>query len=149
MRQTMRRPSHFVLIGALLAICGCAHSVQLVQFETGQVLHGSYNTWTKRVTVTMPDGDDLTGKYKYFANAVTGFGFGSAFGVGPGGSRAAGLGSVATVSESSVANAYALLTSSTSPLVMEIVCVVDAHTGSGGMGTARTNDGRVFRVVFD
>jgi len=131
-----------LLILLMMVLSGCAHTVTLTNFETGEVLHGQYNELDRSVTVTMPDADILSGKYSAFSNAA--LTFGNAF-VFSGTITASGFGTGVTVGGTS--NAYALLTSKTSKLAMEIIVAYSEWSGHG-YGEARTNDGRAFKVQF-
>lgn len=84
----------------------------------------------------------LSGKYSALSNATVTFGNAFAF---SGASTSSAFGSGITAGGQS--NAYALLTSKTSKLAMEIICVYSEWSGQG-FGEARTNDGSVFKVQF-
>lgn len=139
----------FCLLAALF-LTACAHSLQLVEFETGQVLNGEYNELNRTVTVTMPDGEVLTGKYSALTNAAVTFG--SAFGSGTafsGNTSATAFGSSFGygISAGGQSSAYALLKSEKSNLMMEILVKYSEWSGHG-FGEARTNDGRRYKVQF-
>lgn len=131
-----------LLVLSVILVTACVHTIEIVQFDTGEVLQGSYNELDRTVTVTMTNGEVLKGKYSAMSNAAftfatanvysgmvstTGFGYGITAG---GGSQA-----------------YALLKSNTSKLMMEIIVNYSEWSGHG-FGEARTNDGRIYKVQF-
>ena len=132
-------PSRVLLFFLPLFFIGCIHQIQLTNFETGEILPGQYNEIEKTVTVTMPNGEVLKGKYSSVSNAS--FSYGSVTSWTPVYSH----GTVWGYSASSRGQAYALLRSNISRLMMEIIVV---FSGNHGFGEARTNDGRRFRVQF-
>lgn len=130
------------LLFILFFVFGCTHSVKLVEFESGQVLHGEFNELSGNVKVTMPDGELLTGKYSaldetkmMFGNAFATDGLNSASAFGSG------------FSSGGKHQAYALLNSDASNLIMEVV-VTYSKWNNQGYGKAVTNDGREFKVQF-
>ena len=126
----------------LLFLSGCAHTITFTNFESGEVLQGQYNKLDRSVTVTMPDGEVLSGKYSALSNATATFGNVFVF---SGGASASAFGTGITAGGK--ANAYAILTSQTSKLVMEII-VSYSEWNEHGFGEARTNDGKVYKVQF-
>lgn len=129
-----------LLVFTCLGLAGCAHTLTLVDFQKGETVLGKY-TDGGGVTVTMPSGEVLSGKYSVVDNAR--FTFATATAVA-GGQVAAG--SATGITTGGSGQAYALLRSPTSRLMMEIIAT---YGSSGhGFGEARTNDGRVFRVQF-
>jgi hypothetical protein len=55
---------------ACLFLTGCAstHQLTLVDFQTGQTLDGELNESGRSISVTMPDGEVLFGKYSAISN---------------------------------------------------------------------------------
>jgi hypothetical protein len=120
------------ILVVILCVTGCAQisprSFDLTDFQSGDTLKGIYNSSTKEVFVTMPDSQILKGKYFRMHNAT--FTFAKSF---------------YAYSTSKSGDAYALLKSETSNLMMEIIVT---YQGNHGFGEAITNDGRVYKVQF-
>lgn len=55
----------------LALLAGCAQTLHLVNFESGQRLEGKLNRGGKTVQVTMPDGEVLNGTYSQYAPSKT------------------------------------------------------------------------------
>lgn len=144
--------AYFLIVILMALASGCARNATLVNFETGEQLEAVFtdsNATGGEMTVTMPDGEILKGRYTgiregenltfstatasaYNANSsATGGSFGQAYSTGGKG------------------RAYGLLTSTKpgSTLVMEIVAVYNVLDGHGH-GEARTNDGRHYKLQF-
>jgi hypothetical protein len=130
-----------VLLLAFLLL-GCVHKLEIINFETGQVINGQYNEADRKVTVYMPDGQILTGKYSALSNATALFGTGFGF-TGTTTTTTMGTG----IAAGGKGQAYALLKSDTSNLMMEILVSYSEWSGHG-FGEAITNDGRKFKVQF-
>ncbi|MGD9365695.1 MAG: hypothetical protein PVH87_08380 [Desulfobacteraceae bacterium] len=133
---------NFILIMLSFLIAGCVHKIEITHFQTGQVLQGNYNELNRMVTVVMPDGEILKGKYSAVSNASFSFGTATAY---SGAATATGFGY--GVSSGGISQAYALLKSETSSLMMEMIVSYSEWTGHG-FGEARTNDGRSYKVQF-
>jgi hypothetical protein len=134
----------------LLLFSGCVHKMQMVDFETGTVLDANYNKANRIITVVMPDGEILIGQYSAVSNAS--FSIGNTLGSSTaysGASSATAYGSATSyaVTSGGASNAYALLRSNTSKLMMEIIVQYSEWNGHG-FGEARVNDGRHFKVQF-
>lgn len=130
------------LIFIVLGLTGCTHTMTFTNFESGEVLHGQFSEIDRSVTVTMPNGEVLSGKYSALSNAMVTFGNTFAF---SGGATANAFGTGITAGGSS--KAYALLASQKSKLLMELI-VSYSEWDLHGFGEARTNDGRVYKVQF-
>ncbi|MDR0762326.1 MAG: hypothetical protein LBF13_04685 [Campylobacteraceae bacterium] len=133
----------------LLAGCALKHDIALIGFNTDGVLQGIFDEKDQVVTVIMEDGEVLKGKYSSFDDdgSVT---FGNTIGYSSGGRyRSSGsFGGIGMgINFSAESKKYALLTSETSPLKMEIVIMLRSWT-KNGMGEAKTNDGRVYKIQF-
>jgi len=126
----------------LLTLIGCSSGMTLTNFQTGDVLKGEFNQWDRTVKVIMPNGEVLSGKYSDVNNSS--MTFGTAVGVS-GTTTGTLIGTGISVGGSG--NAYALLKSETSKLMVEIVVSNNDLTGHG-FGEAKTNDGRVFKVQY-
>jgi hypothetical protein len=143
---------HILLFAALLfLLAGCTlkHDIALVGFNTDGILQGIFDENDQVVTVTMEDGEILKGKYSSFDDdgAVT---FGNTIGYSSGGRyrNSGSFGGIGMgINFSSESRKYALLTSETSPLKMEIVIMLRSWT-KNGMGEAKTNDGRIYKIQF-
>ena len=130
---------------ACLFLTGCApRHITLVDFQTGETLDGELNESDRNITVTMPDGEVLSGKYSAISNTSPvyetgiGVGTGSHHGSIFGGGIAFGGGP---------SQGFGLLKSNTSKLMMEIVVTYSEWSGHG-YGEATTNDGRKYKVQF-
>ncbi|MDR1976968.1 MAG: hypothetical protein LBQ18_08275 [Campylobacteraceae bacterium] len=140
-----------LVIAALFLLSGCVskHDVALVGFNTDGVLKGVFDEENQTVTVTMSDGEVLKGKYSSFDDEGTVI-FDNAIGYSTGG-RHYGRGTFGGISMGINLNSenkkYALLTSETSSLKMEITIVFRSWSRNG-MGEAKTNDGRVYKIQF-
>jgi hypothetical protein len=122
-----------------MLLAGCVHQgyqvypISLTNFESGEVLQGQYSRQDNSVSVTMPNGETLSGRYTALSNTrVTSDTFNPMYSVTTRGGRS---------------NAYALLKSKTSKLLMEIIVSYSESSGHG-FGEAKTNDGRTFKVQF-
>ena len=125
-----------------IVLNACTHSIQFTNFESGETLNGTYNKLSKTVKVTMPNGEVLSGQYTAMTNASFSMVNASAY---SGTAYASGTGYGMTVGGTS--NAYALLKSNSSNLMMEIIVNYSEWSGSG-YGEARTNKGKVYKVQF-
>ncbi|MEW6221407.1 MAG: hypothetical protein AB1634_17990 [Thermodesulfobacteriota bacterium] len=134
--------SAFMLV---LLITGCAYNVELISFETGETLHGGFNVATHEVWVNMADGTRLSGKYVELRNDSISFGTttGTAFAGTTFGSFSS-FGTGYSIGSTSIG--YAILRSPGTKLMMEVL--VRANLDNTGMGEARTNDGRTYKVIF-
>ena len=126
----------------LLFLSGCVKDMDMVEFKTGDKAEGFWDPGKHELRVYLEDGDVLTGKYvkmnspRFSIGAnVGGFGSRGIWGVHP------------RVGFKGVGNIYALLESSKSSTAMEVIVDYKMISGSGH-GEARTNDGRVYKVVF-
>ena len=142
MRKIICQVSIFAFLPTLF-LMGCIHRIELTNFQTGQVLQGQYNEADRTITVTMPDGEVLKGKYSAVSNAS--FTFGTATTSTPGFFPATTWGYGFT--SGGRGEAWALLKSETTRLMMEMIVTYSESTGHG-FGEARTNDGRIFKVQF-
>jgi hypothetical protein len=131
-----------ILMLTFILFMGCSAGMTLTNFQSGEVLKGKFNQWDRSVTVEMPNGEILSGKYSDVNNSS--MTFGSAFAYS-GSSSATVFGTGYTVGGSG--NAYALISSKTSKLLMEII-VSNNDLSGHGFGDARTNDGRSFKVQY-
>ena len=141
---------YLVSIGIILLLNGCVQKMQIIDFKTGTVLDGQYDQSNRLVTVLMPNKEVLTGQYSAISNAT--FSFGSAYGSataysGLRSATAYGSSTYQSITSGGASNAYALLRSNTSKLMMEIIVQYSDMTGHG-YGEARTNDGRQYKVQF-
>lgn len=135
----MRLPCFILLIS--LCLYGCSTTMRLMEFKSGEVAEAFVDSNKGEIRVYMPDGEILIGPYNTLTNPR--FRIGAGLG-GHGGGRV-----YPTVRFDTGSKLYALLSSekASSSLVMEIIA--DQSTLSRkGRGEARTNDGRVFKIVF-
>jgi hypothetical protein len=132
------------VIFLIFLFLGCVHRIELIDFNSGNVLVGHYNEGNRKVAVSMPDGEMLIGKYSNISNASVGFGTAWGFS-GANTATAFGTG----ISTGGQSMAYALLKSKKpkSKLMMEIIVSYSDWTGHG-YGEAITNDGKKYKVQF-
>ena len=132
---------------ACLFLTGCATTRQLilVDFQTGQTLDGELNESGRSISVTMPDGEVLFGKYSAISNSPPVYETG--VGVAAGSHRGAVFGTGITIGGRGESKGYGLLRSNRSNLMMEIAVSYSEWTGDG-YGEATTNDGRKYKVQF-
>lgn len=132
-----------IFIMACLFICfifaGCTHRLKLTELDTGKTLKGVYDTTHKTITVTMPDGEVLSGKshpasknqypgvHTPATAPKTGFGSGVPSGI--------------------KADDYAVLESEKTKLVMEVFLYFDSFSEKG-LGFARTNDNKRYKISY-
>jgi len=141
---------YLISIGIVLLLSGCVHKMQVIDFKTGTSLDAKFDEVSRQVTVVMQNNEVLTGKYSNISNATFSFGntYGSATAYSGANSATAYGSSISQMFTSGGAsNAYALLRSNTSNLLMEMVVQYSDMTGHG-YGEARTNDGRKYKVQF-
>jgi hypothetical protein len=131
----------FILIGFF--ITGCSSHLKLIHLDSGNTLEGRYDTVYNEITVTMPNGEILTGKYRPAKEnpfpspeeyeqtdppPKSGFGSGIPHGIR--------------------ADVYALLKSEKTDLMMEVFLGYDSFKGGDGFGFARTNDKRSYKITY-
>jgi len=132
----------FLILLIILPLTSCTQSIKFVNFKKGTVIHGEANTITKNVTVNMPNGEILEGKYTELCGGTTSLG--SSFVIFDNNV----INSLKTQSKrSNTCFDYVLLHSNQSNLMMELVGYSDYLSGHG-YGKAKTNDGRNFKVQF-
>lgn len=145
----MKKYGNMILIVlSIVMFSGCAKKVYLTDFSSGTQIEGVYKSMDKEVIVTMPNGEILKGHYVYMANAtfsmtnvnsyahaysgtVTASGYGNAF--------------AQTITSGGTSKVYALLKSTSSNLMMEIILDYSEWSGQG-YGEARTNRGKKYKV---
>lgn len=111
---------YFLLMACAVVSAGCVHintKLTLTHFESGEVITGMANTITGEVSVTMPSGEILAGKFTDVKNSLTDTG-----------------------------EAYAVLKSSKSKLILELRVTYDKY--GSGFGEAHSNDGKNYKVQF-
>ncbi len=131
----------FILVGFF--ITGCTSHLKLINLDSGKTLEGRYDSIYSEVTVTMPNGDILKGKYRPAKDTPfpsreeyeqtdpppkSGFGSGIPHGIR--------------------ADVYALLKSEKTDLMMEVFLGYDSFKGGDGFGFARTNDKRSYKIKY-
>ncbi len=137
----------FLFVAAALFLSGCAATRQLtlVDFQTGQTLQGEFNESARTISVTMPDGEILSGKYSAVTNSSPVYE--TSVGVGAGSHSHGGVFGTGVAFGGGAGKGYGLLKSGTSGLMMEVVVSYSEWTGHG-YGEATTNDGRQYKVQF-
>ncbi|MDR1613990.1 MAG: hypothetical protein LBS26_00265 [Campylobacteraceae bacterium] len=142
---------HIILIAiALFLFSGCTlkHDVVLVGFNTNGTLRGVFDEKSETVTVTMDNGEILSGGYSSF-DEDSDIIFSNSIGYTKNKYRRGGTfgGMGVGINFGSVSKKYALLTSETSSLKMEIIITLRSWRRNG-IGEATTNDGRVYKIQF-
>ena len=123
-------------------LSGCTTAITLTNFDDGEVLVGECNEINEVCIITLKNGEIMSGKYSKVSSGrlpfgtntctrgnsypITGFRQGIMLGAG---------------------QAYALLKSDRSPLIMEIL--VNYGFDGSGFGESRTNTGRAYKVQLD
>ena len=131
---------------ACLFLTGCApRHITLVDFQTGETLDGELNESARKITVTMPDGEILSGTYSAISNTAPVYETG--VGVATGSHRGSVFGTGIAIGGGGPSQGFGLLKSNTSNLIMEIVVSYSEWSGHG-YGEATTNDGRKYKVQF-
>jgi hypothetical protein len=155
----------YLLLLTIAAILSSCATATLTNFETGEVLKGKFTDGMGtggKCKVTMTNGELLEGRYSAlrghesitFGSSNSTFNatgsaystsgnsvYGSAQGTG------STFGSAYTTGGQGVAHAMLKSTTPGSKLMMEIYARYNVVSG-GGMGEARTNDGRYYKVDF-
>lgn len=141
----MRMPFRWIVILSAFGFwCfGCASHLKLTNLDSGRTLKGRYDMLYHEISVVMPGGDVLTGKYRpanenpYPSDkaarkpeAIPRSGFGSGI---PNGLHA---------------DVYALLKSEKTDLIMEVFLGYDDFRGGDGFGFGRTNDQRTYKITY-
>ena len=139
----------FILPCLLLWGCMTKRPLEFTNFNTGETLHGMAYKADRKIEVTMPDGELLVGKWSSIRNDSVSIGFGSATATGAG-TTATAFGNNVGYTAGGVGHSYAILKSTKpgSKLMMEFEVQFDNVNGTGGFGTAKTNDGREWKVTF-
>jgi hypothetical protein len=139
-----------LLLVVVFLFTGCSHKMSFTNFESGTQFEGKYQKIGKSIEVKMPNGEVLKGTYSNVDNSSMSFGNSFTTGRAYSGTTTA-FGSASSFgtgySIGGAGKAYALLKSTTSNLMMELIVDYSVWDGSG-FGEARTNDGQRFRVQF-
>ncbi len=133
---------YLFLIIPFFLLAGCNKDMQLVEFKSGAKAEGFWDSGKREIRVYLEDGEILSGKFTKMSHArfrvTTGVSFGG---------RHTRAGVYPSVSIDGQGNIYALLEDQKSHLVMEVVADYNWLWGHGH-GEARTNDGRIYKVIF-
>jgi hypothetical protein len=158
----MKNLNIIIILISLYVLTGCVMQATLVDISSGVTLKAKFtdNSGTGgKCQVQMPDGEILIGKYSgirgtdeiSFSNAVGKINSKTEYNYSGLNSNTNGTYSLAgsTRTVGGQGKAYAILTSTKpgSTLVMEIISIYNVVSG-GGFGDAKTNDGRVYKVIF-
>jgi len=148
MMKSFKQFTRSALLLVVLLQSGCVSRLHVVDFSSGETLRARYASAIRTVTVWMPDGEVLQGKYSAVGNESLSFGSGFTTGVA-GGQTVSAFSQGTSVSTGGAGKAYAILKSKNpdSKLMMEILVSYGGLSGHG-FGEARTNDGRTYRVTF-
>jgi hypothetical protein len=144
----MKKSTNILFAVLVLILTGCVMKATLVDITNGVKLNAKFtdsNSTGGKCEVLMPDGELLTGRYSGIRGTDE-VSFSNAIGNNSNGSYSL-AGSTRT--RGGQGKAYAILTSTKpgSTLVMEIIAIYNVLEG-GGVGDAKTNDGRVYKVIF-
>ena len=157
----MKNLNKTIILMLLFIFSGCVMQATLVDVSSGVTLKAKFtdNIGTGgKCQVQMPDGELLTGRYSgvrgtdeiSFSNAVGNINSKTENNKNGLNYNTNGTYSLAgsTRTIGGQGKAYAILTSTKpgSTLVMEIITVYNVVSG-GGFGEAKTNDGRVYKVI--
>ncbi len=139
-----------ILIFVCTLIISCSSKIQLINFEKGEYLQGRYYKLTRSVEVIMPNGEVLKGTYSAISNAT--FTFNTIYNSGTTYSSAntatfQGQSTGYGINSGGASKAYAILKSTSTDLMMELIVEYSEWTGHGA-GEAITNDGQRFKVQF-
>ena len=137
-----------ILLMVLIAMVGgCATTARLYNLDTGDVLNASFEnhgTGHGQITVTTPDGKQLSGEYTTISGMSYSSGFGTASASGSGGYAWA---TAQGFSFSQPGKQYGSATLAGQGMVIDIVYVVDPWT-SHGYGVGKDNKGGKYKVQF-
>jgi hypothetical protein len=131
--------------GLFLSGCATTRQLTLTDFQTGQTLVGEINESSRLITVTMPDGEILTGTYSAVTTSSPVYETG--VGVGTGSHTHGAVFGTGIAFGGGASKGYGLLRSNISGLMMEVVISYSEWTNHG-YGEATTNDGRKYKVQF-
>ena len=120
-----------LLILASAVTTGCVRRFTLTDFTTGVIATGTF-TSSRTAKITLPNGELFTGQWSAVKNAAFTFGLTGEVETSP---TFVGVGD----------QIYALLKSNKGVLMEAIA---NYGSGTGGVGQARTNDGRTYRLQF-
>ncbi|MDR3177775.1 MAG: hypothetical protein LBT96_02205 [Campylobacteraceae bacterium] len=143
----MKKGIFFLIIFLFFSGCASKHDVMLIGFNSEEILKSVFDEKTESVSVTMPNGEILSGKYSSL-DSEEAVSFSNTFGYSSGYRRSGSFGGIGIgLNFGYESTKYALLTSQTSPLKMEILVTVRSWS-KNGFGEAKTNDGRVYKIQF-
>lgn len=128
----MKKIALFLLMAFLTA---CTHQITFLNPQDGQSFAGQYNRGERSVSVTLPSGEVFYGKYVPLTNTT--LTTGSLFN---GTSVATGY----MVTAGGASSGYAFLYGDKGT-TMELVF---QYSGRHGFGTAKTNKGEEYRIMF-
>jgi len=141
----MKKAIALIMTAAFLSGC---HTVNLINTSNGETIKVHSHIMSRNIWAEMPDGEILKGKFATMTNESVGVTTGSATAFG-GGTSATVAGSATTYNSGDSGTVYALLRSAKpgSKLTLEINGKFNPVSRQG-FGTARTNDGRTYQIVF-
>jgi len=151
-----------LVLPLIIFLSACDYDVELIDFESGETLKGGFNINSRLTWVELKDGTRLEGKYVEIRNNDS-FSFGNSTGTLTGsttgsifsGSKFGTFNSLSTSSlntfstSTTIGNTsigYAILRNPDTKVMMEVVVI--ANLDNSGMGEARTNDGKTYKVMF-
>ncbi|MEK6525552.1 MAG: hypothetical protein AABZ22_01640 [Nitrospirota bacterium] len=120
----------------ILVLWGCSHDVKLINMSDGTTISGTSTIWNQSITLTLPSGEIVEGRYVPLTTAS--IGVGSLF-------YGANVGTMLGKDISGRFHGHARLTGKNGTVV-EMVFSSD-WTGHG-FGIAKTNSGKEYRVTF-
>lgn len=125
-----------VSVALMIFLSGCAREMEIVDFKSGVTLYGEYDDLEQTARVTMPNGEVLSGHVTQIKETTYSYTNNSSKD-----KKKDNFSSTRTTSN--VSNAQGLLRSNMSNLIMDLSLTL---TGFGGYGTAKTNDGKEYRI---
>lgn len=139
MKFKWERVGSLLLLSVMLS--GCAQTLHLINFQSGQRLEGKLSRRNNSVEVQMPDGEKLRGSYSHYAPSKTILTEGVRTRENP---DAESDSSAETVVKSDAGEGYSVLTGDRGT-VMEMKF---KFAGESGFGEAVTNRGVKYKVQF-
>lgn len=137
----------FIAVVSILGLAACVTTARLYNLDTGHVMNASFEnhgTGHGKITVTAPDGKQLSGEYTTIGDFAYSSGFGTATVSGSGGYAWA---TAQGFSFGQPGRQYGSATLVGEGLIIEIVYIVDPWS-SHGHGVGRDNKGGRYKIQF-
>ncbi len=124
--------------------CGPKH-LDVVDFEKGITLQGEYDDIENIATVILPSGEVLSGKLSTLKQGSNSYSYDYGKGKDSTGTKNKSNNYGYTSSTSTTTEAFGILRSNRSNLIMEMKLNYENLSGNG-FGEAKTNDGKIYKV---